>query len=70
MAVNVVAVALVAIPVVEGELLNRALFAEIGWPDAATDLTIANLEWGILVIVAAIAVWDVVGSYRRARRAS
>ncbi|WP_084076916.1 hypothetical protein [Demequina sp. NBRC 110057] len=68
-AVNVAGVALVAVPVVGGEWLNRELFAEIGWPDAATDLTIANLEWGTLAIVAAVAVWDIVDSYRKARRA-
>ncbi|WP_062076588.1 HAAS signaling domain-containing protein [Demequina globuliformis] len=67
-ALNVASVTLLAIPVWQHQLLNRELFTEIGWPDAATTVTLDQVEWLTLVVVAVIAAVDIVSAVRRARR--
>jgi hypothetical protein len=67
---DVVTVVLVAIPVASHTLLNREMFAQIGWPDAATTITLEQVEWIVLAIVVVNCVADVWGTYRRARRST
>ncbi|WP_084106688.1 hypothetical protein [Demequina sp. NBRC 110056] len=67
---DVVTLVLVAIPVLQHDLLNRELFAEIGWPDANTTITLEQAEWAVLLVVAAVCVADVWGSWTRARRSA
>lgn len=67
---NVAWVTLIAIPVVTHELLNREMFAEIGWPDRWTDVTLDQFEWIVLITGVAICAWDVIASHRRARRSA
>ncbi|WP_062069124.1 HAAS signaling domain-containing protein [Demequina sediminicola] len=70
LAINVASVVLVAIPVAQHALLNRELFAHIGWPDAATTVTLDQIEWITLAAIVAINITDVVQGFRKARRAT
>ena len=66
---NLAFVALVAVPVFSHELLNRALFDHIGWPSEDFPIDLELQEWGVLAVVAAIAVWDIVDTWVKTRRA-
>ncbi|WP_084039544.1 hypothetical protein [Demequina sp. NBRC 110053] len=70
LALDVAALILVAVPVLQHDLLNRALFEEIGWPDAATTVTLEQVEWVVLIVVAVVSVADAWGTWTRARRGS
>lgn len=67
---NVSTIILVAIPVAQHTLLNRELFTEIGWPDAATTVTLDQVEWITLLVVIIVGIIDVVVGFRKAHRAA
>lgn len=66
LAVNLASIALIAVPVVQHSLLNRELFAEIGWPDAASSVTLEQIEWITLIVLVVVSIVDVVGGFRKA----
>ncbi len=67
---NVAVVALIAVPVINHELLNRALFDHVGWPSEDFPIDLELQEWGVLAVVVAIAVWDIIDTGIKTRRAS
>lgn len=68
LALNVTTVSLLAVPVARHDFLNRDLAQELGWPDAATTVTLEQLEWLMLLVVLVTCIADVWGSWRRAQR--
>ena len=67
---NTVFVGLVAVPVISHDLLNRALFDHVGWPSEDFPIDLELQEWGVLAVVVAVAVWDIVDTGIKTRRAS
>lgn len=69
-ALNVAFVLLVAVPVISHDLLNRPLFDHLGWPSDDFPLDLDMMEWGVLAVVVAVAVWDIVDTGIKTRRAT
>lgn len=67
---NLAFVALVAVPVFSHELLNRALFDHVGWPSEDFPIDLELQEWGVLAVVVGVAVWDIVDTWIKTRRAT
>lgn len=68
---NVAVLALLLPPLLNEYFLNRALFDEIGWPDANSPVTLAQTELiiaGIVVLSAIADVWNGFSKSRAARR--
>ncbi|MFV0632825.1 hypothetical protein [Demequina sp.] len=68
LALDLATIVLIAVPVIAHDFLNRELFAEIGWPDAATTITLHQAEWTVLIIVVVVCIADAWGSLNRSRR--
>lgn len=67
---NLAFVALVAVPVMNHDLLNRALFDYVGWPSEDFPIDLELQEWGVLAVVVAVAIWDIVDTWVKTRRAT
>jgi len=67
LAVNVAVLALWLPSLLQHTFLNRELFTEIGWPDAASPITLDQLE--LLLVAAAVAsvLGDLIPGWRKAR---
>lgn len=68
LALNVATLALLAPAMLTGNFLNQELADIAGWPDANAPLTLEQLDMGLWLVVLAVAVTDVVSTWRKARR--
>lgn len=66
-AVNAATVAILVPPLVTHTFLNRELFAEVGWPDADSPISLAQLEIYMAIGVVIGALTDVIPAWRKAR---
>jgi hypothetical protein len=64
---NVATIAILVPIFASGGFLNPAAFAELGWPDADSTITLLQLQQGVAAIIVIFAVIDVVSSYRKVR---
>lgn len=68
-ALNAATVAVLVPIFASGGFLNPAAFAELGWPDADSPVTLLQLQQGVAAMIVIFAVIDVVSSYRKVRAA-
>lgn len=66
---NLAVLALLLPPLLNEAFLNRALFDEIGWPDANSPVTLAQTELIVAGIVVLSAIGDVWNGFAKARAA-
>lgn len=64
---NLATMALLLPPLLQGRFLNRELFAEIGWPDAVSPLSLETAELITAGIVVIVALSDIIPALRKAR---
>jgi len=69
LALNVAVLALVLPPLLQHTFLNRELFTELGWPDAASPITLGQLELIIAGVIVITALTDVIPAWRKASAA-
>jgi hypothetical protein len=67
---NIVTMALLLPPLLQGQFLNRELFAEIGWPDSVSPISLETAELITAAIVVVAALSDVIPAWRKARSGS
>lgn len=67
---NIVTAALILPPLLDHTFLNREAFAEMGWPDAASPITLDGLELIIAAVLVITALSDVIGGAVKSRRSA
>lgn len=68
--INLAVFALLLPSLLGGTFLNREAFEALGWPDAATTITLENVEFVIAAVVVLTGLSDIISGWLKARRAA